>query len=420
MLEGKEAVIDRRTDVFQLGSLLYELVSGIKPEGHYEDLQGELAPLNDVVKKARQRQQVNRYQTVEELLQDFRDKTQTKAITTRQQTLEQKAQAVETEKYEAGTLETAREASSSLYKIIKGTLKGTLDFVKPFFIFPTRVRKGLDENEPKFSAVQVLGMPLMGCLANFANGIATVGTYIDEGGSDYWKFGIIPIATNLASGAYEFWRHCRNKIVEKKRTFQTSLSPQEKELAKLKQYNPFEQSRVIADYIINELRGSTPSDFTRVKSKQSEGFDITIDDKKIAEIVANRVYIDSANSSVQEIVSKAREKLKIYIETTESYEYERRLSSVNNSDGLDRGRVIGDYLVDRLSRLSQNRYKVERKSQHAREYVVLLGNKEIATIDDERVIYVHDEHLFERIKRIAEESKGEYKVHVGQAFKVPN
>jgi serine/threonine protein kinase len=62
---------DERTDVFQLGSLLYETLTGIKPEGKWEALahfREDMVCLDEVVDKAMARKPENRYQTVGELV----------------------------------------------------------------------------------------------------------------------------------------------------------------------------------------------------------------------------------------------------------------------------------------------------------------------------------------------------------------
>ena len=74
--EQWEGRADERTDVFQLSSLCYELLTGINPEGHFENM-AEIIPyfkdLDSVLRKGMSRDADKRYHSVEELVIFFID-----------------------------------------------------------------------------------------------------------------------------------------------------------------------------------------------------------------------------------------------------------------------------------------------------------------------------------------------------------
>lgn len=227
MLHGNPAKIDKTTDVFQLGSLLYELMTGKKQEGTYKSIGGEFTALDEIVQKAREGEQRERFQSVDELTDVIKQKLEHKLQPQQQTeikaaTLEQKVQNANAEKLEISAGETARETARSFYKIALGVGKAASFLGGLVFAIPTNIRKARDFTKENTDGGSTVGEC---CLAVLTN-LVTYGVMKNKWGADGYadELLIAQLATNALSGAYELWRYSRNKVKAR----YAALSPEER------------------------------------------------------------------------------------------------------------------------------------------------------------------------------------------------
>jgi serine/threonine protein kinase len=139
-LEGKDSTVDARTDVFQMGSMLYEFLTGRKPEGKWKklaEINPALTKLDEVIDKALANGQGDRYQTMQDFIDAVKERTRPKDETSNlQKTLAQLVAPIEIEEhtnpiaYWTARGKQTEQLLVEFYKAARATLKGKRVFTK--------------------------------------------------------------------------------------------------------------------------------------------------------------------------------------------------------------------------------------------------------------------------------------------------
>ena len=206
--EQWEGKADERTDVLQLSSMLYELITGIKPEARFESLK-EIKPkaaiFDEIIDKGLSRNPAKRYASVKELsdavkgqmpgdtfLQDDNSPSQREKIT---------------------SLEVAAESASIVGKIAKGVGTVMRYGLGTVFHIPTVARKAY--SDPSINKNDLSSRVVGAVLAALIGGGISAGLSF---GGIASKLGVTrqavytAIATNVLSAGYELARYAKNKL----------------------------------------------------------------------------------------------------------------------------------------------------------------------------------------------------------------